>query len=94
MGHGKVAIIGAGSLGSTVAYSLILRRMVAEILLVDINTDILQGQILDLSGAALGTRTIVRAGTFKEAGQSDVILITADVVKLQNESQLQVKKKT
>ncbi|KAI7853132.1 hypothetical protein BDC45DRAFT_442598 [Circinella umbellata] len=89
MGHGKVAIIGAGSLGSTVAYSLILRRMVAEILLVDINTDILQGQILDLSGAALGTHTIVRAGTFKEAGQADIILITADVLKHQNESQSQ-----
>ncbi|KAI9496005.1 lactate dehydrogenase A [Zychaea mexicana] len=89
MGHGKVAIVGAGSLGSTVAYSLILRRAVAEILLVDISTDILQGQVLDLSQAALGTRTIVRTGTFKEAGQADVILLTADVVKRHDESPLQ-----
>ncbi|KAI9251401.1 hypothetical protein BDA99DRAFT_521754 [Phascolomyces articulosus] len=88
MGYGKIAIIGAGSLGSTIAYSLILRRVVAEILLVDISTDILQGQVLDLSEAALGTCTIIRAGTFKEAGQADVILLTADVLKRNEETQL------
>ncbi|KAI8147733.1 hypothetical protein BJV82DRAFT_507410 [Fennellomyces sp. T-0311] len=89
MGRGKVAVIGAGSLGSTVAYTLIMRRAVREILLVDISTEILQAQVLDLSEAALGTTIAVRAGTFKEAGQSDVILLTADVVRRHDEPYLE-----
>ena len=91
MGHGVVAVVGAGSLGSTVAYTLIMRRVVREILLVDINTEILQAQVLDLSEAALGTKIVVRAGTFKESGQADVILLTADVLRRREEPYLEVK---
>jgi L-lactate dehydrogenase len=43
----KVAIIGgAGSVGSTVAYSLILRRVATEIILVDIDEKRLEGSCL------------------------------------------------
>lgn len=90
MGHSKVAIIGAGSIGTALAYALLMRASVAEILLVDISTSILQGQVLDLEDAALGTNIIIRAGTFNEASQSDVIVITADAPMNPQESELQV----
>ncbi|KAI7886624.1 NAD(P)-binding protein [Lichtheimia hyalospora FSU 10163] len=88
MGHSKVAIIGAGSIGTALAYALLMRASVAEILLVDISTSILQGQVLDLEDAALGTNIIVRAGTFNEASQSDVIVITADAPMNPQESEV------
>ena len=35
--HSKIAIIGAGSVGAAIAYALLLRKIGAELLLVDID---------------------------------------------------------
>ena len=75
---GRVSIIGAGTLGGTIAYSLMMGNHVKEILLIDRSNMIVQGQVLDLMEASEGTDIIIRAGTFKEAGQSDIIIVTAD----------------
>ncbi len=45
----KIAIVGAGNVGSTIAYTLMLRNTDTEILLVDIDTVRCRGEILDLS---------------------------------------------
>lgn len=37
----KITIIGAGNVGSSIAYGLILRELVDEIVLIDINEDLL-----------------------------------------------------
>lgn len=76
--RGRIAIVGAGSLGGSVAFALVMRKSVSEILLVDLSTELLQGQVIDLNQASFGTSTCVRAGTLKEAGQCDVIILTAD----------------
>ncbi|KAI8391418.1 uncharacterized protein BYT42DRAFT_542973 [Radiomyces spectabilis] len=76
--HNTVAIIGAGSVGGTIAYGLVMRSVAQEILLVDMSLGILQGQAVDLSEAAIDTGVTVRAATFHEAGRCDVIIITAD----------------
>ncbi|KAI8993688.1 hypothetical protein BDB01DRAFT_706087, partial [Pilobolus umbonatus] len=82
----RVSIIGAGTLGGTVAYSLILKRLAKEILLIDMSNNILQGQVLDLSDASEGTDIVVRAGTFKEAGQSSLVVFTADTTVVPGET--------
>jgi len=80
----KVAIIGAGTVGAETAYSLVLRSICTELLIVDTKTDIRDGQVRDLSDAA--TRedkgTHVRAGTYKEAGQCDVVVITTGSMRM------------
>ena len=45
----KITIIGAGNVGSSVAYALILRELANEIVLVDINEDLLIARELELS---------------------------------------------
>lgn len=85
----RVAIVGAGSVGTSIAYGLLMRETVTEILLVDLSNDLLHAQVFDLSEAASGTTVTVRAGTFKEAGQADIIIITADVPKQENEPRAQ-----
>jgi L-lactate dehydrogenase len=75
----KIAIIGAGDVGAACAFSLILNPIAGEILLVDLKTDLRDGQVQDLSDATYrgNTSTRIRAATHKEAGQCDVVVITA-----------------
>lgn len=73
----KLAIIGAGSVGSSIAYAAVLKHTASQILLVDVDTPRCEAQVLDIADAAFLAETTIRMGTFKEAGQSDVIVITA-----------------
>jgi lactate/malate dehydrogenase, NAD binding domain len=87
-GIGRVAIIGAGSVGSTCAYVLLLRRITSEILLVDIDSSLQQAQVQDLSDAAFLSNTKVLPGTFREAGQCDIIVVTAGAKQRDGESRI------
>jgi L-lactate dehydrogenase len=73
----RVAIIGAGSVGSTCAYSLLLRRVASEILLVDTDSVLLHAQVQDLEDAAFLSNTAVREATLAEAGQCNIVVVTA-----------------
>jgi L-lactate dehydrogenase len=75
----RIAIIGVGQVGAAAAYALILNTVVNELLLVDVKTNLRDGQVRDLSDVSYrensGTR--VRAATYHEAGQCDIVVITA-----------------
>lgn len=75
----KIAVLGAGDVGSTIAYSLIMNPIAGDILIVDPKEEVRDAQVQDLSDATFhgGTTTRVRAGTHKEAGQCDIVVITA-----------------
>ncbi|CAO3592876.1 unnamed protein product [Absidia cylindrospora] len=77
MAPSKVAIVGAGAVGASIAYALMLKDVASEILIVDVVQDIVTGQVLDLSDVACVSSTKVRAATSKEAGQADIIVVTA-----------------
>lgn len=72
-----MAIIGAGSVGSAIAFACLMRSVVSELLINDFNPKVCQGQVLDLQDAAFVSNTKVRIGTPKECGQADIIVITA-----------------
>lgn len=82
-----IAIIGAGSVGSTTAYALMLVNTNAEIILVDIDKTRCTGETLDLSDT-LGFCTThnIRMGTPQEAGQADIIIIAAGQKQLPGQS--------
>ncbi len=93
MTHSKIAIIGAGIVGSTTAYALLLKKITAEIILVDINETRCHGEILDLSDAMFFNGTSqVRAGTPQDAAQADIIIITAGKPQNPGESRLDLLK--
>jgi L-lactate dehydrogenase len=73
----SIAIIGAGSVGSAIAYSLLLRQVVADIILVDIDHDLCQAQVQDLSDATFLSNVRIRQGGVEEAQKADIIIITA-----------------
>lgn len=81
--HGKpisrIAIIGAGQVGTAAAYAIILHSLASELLLVDIKTNLRNGQVNDLSDVSYScnSKTSVRAATHQEARDSDIVVITA-----------------
>jgi hypothetical protein len=76
----RIAIIGVGQVGAAAAYAIILQGLIAsELLLVDVKIDLRDAQVRDLSDVAysVGSGTRVRAATHHEAGQCDMVVITA-----------------
>ncbi|KKR23742.1 MAG: putative L-lactate dehydrogenase [Candidatus Yanofskybacteria bacterium GW2011_GWD2_39_48] len=47
----KIAVIGAGSVGSTIAYTLVMKNLAAEVILVDINEAKEEGEVMDINDA-------------------------------------------
>lgn len=82
----RIAIIGAGSVGSTCAYALLLRPISSQILLVDTDTARLQAQVQDLSDAAFLSNTTICPSTPAEAGQCNIIVVTAGAKQREGES--------
>lgn len=73
----SIAIIGAGSVGSAIAYSLLLRQIVADLILVDIDPSICRAQVQDLSDATFLSNVRIRVGTNDDAKNADIIIVTA-----------------
>ncbi|KAJ1972306.1 hypothetical protein H4R34_005451 [Dimargaris verticillata] len=82
----KLAIIGAGSVGSTIAHSCIMRRLPVQILLNDIDQKRVEGEVLDLSDGTFLSNTTVTAAQPQEVGQCDIIVITAGAKQRPGES--------
>lgn len=75
----RIATIGAGEVGAVAAYALLRGSLCSELLSVDVKAEKRDGQVRDLSDASYceDSSTPVRAGTHREAGQCDIVVITA-----------------
>lgn len=76
----RVGIVGAGNVGSTVAYSLAMLGSCHEIILRDNKIEIARGKALDMSQAAAAVRshTVVSvAETMADMTDCDVVVVTA-----------------
>ncbi|GJJ74858.1 L-lactate dehydrogenase [Entomortierella parvispora] len=73
----QLAIIGAGSVGSAIAFACLMRSVVSELLINDFNEKICEGQVLDLQDAAFVSATKVKVATLRQCGEADIIVITA-----------------
>eukprot|EP01025_Chloroclados_australasicus_P016380 TRINITY_DN18190_c0_g1_i1.p1 TRINITY_DN18190_c0_g1~~TRINITY_DN18190_c0_g1_i1.p1 ORF type:complete len:220 (-),score=32.76 TRINITY_DN18190_c0_g1_i1:77-736(-) len=81
----SLAIVGAGSVGTAIASAVIRAGVVSDLLMNDLNADRLMGEVLDLSDAAFLHDCKVRAASLQEAGQADVVVITAGAKQRPNE---------
>ncbi len=74
----KVSIIGAGRLGSTIAYTIAQRGIADDVVIVDILKDMAQGNAIDISqSVAYLNDTDVVSGGYESISASDVVVITA-----------------
>jgi L-lactate dehydrogenase len=73
-----VAIIGTGWVGSSVAISTLHSGIADELLLHDMNTDVAEGEAMDLShGSSFYPAATVRTASIEEAAGADAIVISA-----------------
>ena len=73
----KITVIGAGSVGATIANDLMIQGIASEILLVDVNAKKAKGEAMDIyQGAPFHSPAIVRTGTYEDADGSDIVIIT------------------
>jgi L-lactate dehydrogenase len=86
----KVSIIGGGGLvGSCAGFALQAGGIVKEIALVDVNTELCEGQALDLiHGASIMAPQKITAGGTEQVTDSDVVVITAGLRRKPDESRL------
>lgn len=74
----KITIIGAGYVGSTIAYAVMNRGFASRISLIDIDEEKAAGEAMDLNhGAAFVKPIKVTSGDYGECADADVIVITA-----------------
>lgn len=74
----KITVIGAGSVGATIANDLMVQGIASEIVLIDINERKAIGEALDIyQGAPFCVPAVVRAGDYEDAQGSDVVVITS-----------------
>ena len=88
-GARKVVIVGAGAVGATFAYALAQSGISDEIILIDRNRELAQGQVLDLAhGFPFFPPVEIRAGEADDFADAQVIVITAGAKQQPGESRL------
>lgn len=89
MCRNKVVIIGAGYVGSTLAYNLIQRALVEEIVLIDVNRAKAEGEVMDLNHSLPFVRPVeIRVGDYRECDDAATVVITAGVAQKPGETRL------
>ncbi|MBE7085878.1 MAG: L-lactate dehydrogenase [Clostridiales bacterium] len=85
----KVTIIGAGSVGATVAYTLAATGSVSEIVLIDVNVAKAEGEALDIRQATPYLHPVkIYCGTYEDAVGSDIVIVTSGVGRKPGQSRI------
>ena len=87
----KITIIGAGSVGATIAYNLSQDDVASEIVLIDVNKDKVQGEVMDIiQGTCFRDPIAIIAGEYEDAKDSDIVIITSGVARKPGQSRLEL----
>ncbi|GAB2539925.1 L-lactate dehydrogenase [Brachybacterium huguangmaarense] len=86
----KLAVIGAGAVGSSVAYAALLRGTARTIALYDVNRTRAHGEVLDLAhGSPLASgATVIGGGDISAVADADVVVITAGAAQKPGQTRL------
>jgi len=90
MNGSKIAIIGAGGVGATIAYAALLNGIAREIALYDIDADKVHAEVLDLNHGLRFTPTarVVGSDHLDICVDADVVVITAGAKQRPGETRL------
>ena len=87
----KIAIIGVGDVGATLAYTLQISGLVTEIVLIDIDKERANGHALDMNHGLFFTPSVdIYAGDLSDCRNSDIIIIAAGARQKSGESRLEL----
>ena len=87
----KITIIGAGSVGATIAYTLANKDIASEIVMIDINRDKAEGEVLDIiQGTYFRNPIDLIAGDYEDAKDSDIVIITSGLARKPGQTRLEL----
>ena len=87
----KVTIIGAGSVGSTIAYTLAVQGQVSEIVMIDVNTKKALGEAMDIrQGTPFLQPCKIYAGNYEDAAGSDIVVVTSGIARKPGQTRLEL----
>lgn len=85
----KISIIGAGFVGATAAYAIMMGGIASEMVIVDINKDKAEGEAMDLAhGISFVKPVDIISGTYEDTKDSDIVIITAGAGQKPGETRL------
>lgn len=87
----KVAVIGCGHVGASIAFSLMQRAIFSEMVLIDMSRDKAEGEAMDLSHGLPYTAAMdIHAGGYEDVADCALIIITAGANQKPGETRLQL----
>ena len=88
----KITIIGTGSVGATIAYTIAVKSIASEVVLIDVNGNKAAGEAMDISqGTPLCDEPIsIMAGDYEDAKGSDIVIITSGVARKPGQTRLEL----
>ena len=96
MDNNKIMIVGTGNVGASIAFAIMNQRTVInEIVLTDIIAKDAEGEAMDLRDALAVAPSYVKVknGTYKDARDCDVVVITAGAAQKPGETRMELLKK-
>lgn len=87
----KITIIGAGSVGATIAYKLSYEDIASEIVMIDINKDKVEGEVMDIKqGTCFRSPISIIAGDYEDAKDSDIVIITSGIARKPGQTRIEL----
>ena len=87
----KVTIIGAGSVGATIAYTLSGQDIASELVLIDINKEKVEGEVMDIEqGTCFRDPISIKAGEYADAKDSDIVIITSGMPRKPGQTRIEL----
>ena len=92
MKKGKVVLVGTGFVGMSMAYSMLNRGGVNELVLIDIDKDKTIGEEMDLSHGLpfAPQKMVIKAGDYDECKDAQIVVITAGVAQKPGQTRLEL----
>lgn len=92
MKKGKVVLVGTGFVGMSMAYSMLNRGGIEELILIDIDKDKTVGEEMDLSHGLpfAPQKMVIKAGDYSECKDAEIIVITAGVAQKPGQTRLEL----
>lgn len=85
----RVFIIGAGMVGSTTAFALLLKEVASEIVFMDRTPEVLEAQVMDLEHSVPSTSgCVVRAGDYADLMDDDIVVVTCGAAQKEGQTRL------
>ncbi|MDT2638745.1 L-lactate dehydrogenase [Enterococcus dongliensis] len=88
----KVAVVGTGFVGTSIAYSMINQGITNELVLIDVNQEKAEGEALDLlDGMSWAQENVkVWAGDYQDCADANIVVITAGVNQKPGQTRLEL----